>query len=456
MDLRDADVETQLRRHLAASGHRLFPAPTDLADRTRGLHRRRRRHQAAAVGLGLAAVLLFGTVPVLRGALPEVGTTDAAAPTTSAPLLKSLYDLPARGSLADDADWLAAVAGLPWTNTQIGQDADPPVESHRVLYAAEVPGGRVALVMGQEGALLSSAWFTGPSGASAEQMSQAASSVRAFPDEPVALLDAAGGAGDPAVLVVVSRPGDGIGYTAGQRVSATGALADDRVDLRVEDGTTVAAVSRPVGSLANNAVRVSRDGVEAYSVAPTLSTRAADATMAPVEVSDPRGLRSTIDESWLQTLARSALGFYGSGADGVTPVLLAAGTVTGDGDPRMAMVGLSFPSGASVVWAARYESHADGSTASMTSIDPQAAGAPLLEQTVAVRVGGGLVVSAPASAASATALTSDGTTVTTIPLVTGSGTTDLLPAPAPVAIRVRVLDAAGAVVGEAQVGGAEG
>jgi hypothetical protein len=51
----------------------------------------------------------------------------------------------------------------------------------------------------------------------------------------------------------------------------------------------------------------------------------------------------------------------------------------------MAMVGLSFPWGASVVCAARYESHADGSTAS------------------------------------ATALTPDGTTVTTIPLVSGPG-----------------------------------
>jgi hypothetical protein len=68
-------------------------------------------------------------------------------------------------------------------------------------------------------------------------------------------------------------------------------------------------------------------------------------------------------------------------------------------------------------------------------------------------VGGALVVSAPATAASAVLLASDGATVTTIPLSAGGGTTDLLPAPAPVATRVRVLDAAGAVVAEAPVTG---
>jgi hypothetical protein len=448
MDL--IDVESELRSHLAARGDRVASAPTDLVERTRRRHRQYRRHRAALVGVGLAVALLFGTVPVLRGVLPAVGRSDTAAPAASP--LPSLYDLPVRGSLAGDRAWLTDVAALPWReNAAVDPDTVPPIDSHRVLYAADVAGTRVALVMGEEGALLSSAWFTGPAGANPHEMAQAAWSVRAYPDDPLMLLDDVGG---PAVLVVVSRPGDEIEYTSGRTVSAAGDQADVDVALTAEDGVASASVPRPVGYPMSVSVRVVRDGQEVYSDFPSLSDRVADAAMAPMLISDPRGLRSNVEESWLQSLAQSALGSYGSGADGVTPVLLAAGPVAGTGDPHVAMVGLTFPSGATDHWAVRYEAvTGQSSSGNTTSTLPEPAGTPLLAQVVALRVGGALAVSAPASAATAVLLASDGTTVATVPLVDGGGATDLLPAPAPVAFRVRALDAAGTVLAEARVTG---
>ena len=449
MDL--IDVETELRSHLAT---RPVPrAPGDLAERTRVRHRRQRRQQAAMVGVGLAVALVFGSIPVLREVLPGVGTTeDAAAPSTAR--LPSLYDLPPRGSLADDADWLTEAAALPWTEVPgTTSDATPPGGSHRVLYAADLPGARVALVMGKEGALLSTAWFTGPTGAPAAEMTQATSPARAYPDQPLVLLDVPAG-GDRGVLVVVSRPGDQIAYVQGQLIAADGSSADDVVQLDVQDGVGVAAVPEPGSVLGAGEVRIRRDGEQVYDVRGILSDRALAAAAAAVELGDPRGRRSAVDESALQSTAQWALSSYGSGAEGVTPVVLAAGRVGGDGDPQVTLIGLTFPSGATVLWASRFSTTADGAgTGSTTSVDPVAAGAPLLDRTAAVRVSGALAVTAPAAATTAVVLASDGTTITTVPLTAGSGVTAVPPSPAPPPFRVRVLDAAGTPLAEAQVQG---
>jgi hypothetical protein len=450
MDL--MDVETELRTHLTSRPTPL--APEGLVERTRLLHRRRRRQQAAVVGVGLAVALLFGSVPVLRAALPDVGRSDTAAPSTAG--LTSLYDLPARGSLADDGDWLDAVAALPWAERPgVDQDTQPPVDSHRVLYAADVQGSRVALVAGRDGAVLSSAWFTGPTGADPDELTQAAASARAYPDQPITLLDVPAG-GDTGLLVVLTRPGDRVSYVQGLQVAADGSTTKDLIDLPVTEGVAVATLPAPGGLPGEATVVIDRAGQQAYSIRPATSDRAVDAALAPIAVSDPRGLRSGITESALQGTARLALSAYGSGAEGVTPVVLAAGTLAGDGEAQALLVGITFPSGATALWASRSGTAADGSgTSTTTSLDPVPAGTPLLDRTAAVRVSGSLLVTAPAGAASAVVLASDGTTVTTVPLVRGSGVTDLLPAPAPVAYRVQVLDAAGGVLAEAQVQGTE-
>jgi ferric-dicitrate binding protein FerR (iron transport regulator) len=104
------DVESRLRRHLAAGGAQLAPAPRDVAERTRLRHRQQRRHRAAVAGVALAVALVFCTTPALRGVLPDGTRSAAADPATTAGPLPSLYDLPVGGSLADDEDWPAAMA----------------------------------------------------------------------------------------------------------------------------------------------------------------------------------------------------------------------------------------------------------------------------------------------------------------------------------------------------------
>ena len=450
MDL--IDVEEGLRRHLADRGDDLAPAPRDLAERTRSRHRRQRRRQAGAAGAVLAVALVFGGIPVLRGMLPDTGTSgDAAAPSSAAPL-PSLYDLPARGSLAGDEEWLAAVAALPWTAVQLADpDTDPPVESHRVVYAADVPGARVALVMGRERAVLSATWFTGPAGAEPAEMTQALTAERTFPDQPLTLLDAAAPTG-PATLTVVSRPGDEAEYTQGLLVSADGDTTEDVVDLELTDGAGAVSVARPGIYLGTSEVRIDRDGERAYGVYPSASDRLVDSTFdAPVDVADPRGLRPGIAEDWLRGLAASALSRYGSGAAGVTPVLLAAGPVPGERDPHVAMVGLTFPSGATTAWAVRYSGTGDASTGTTTSLTPLPAAAPLLDRVLGVRVEDALAVSGPASAATAEALAADGSVVARFPVVDGSAVAGL-PATS-VVTEVRVLDPAGAVVDQVRVTG---
>jgi len=450
MDLRD--VETELRAHLA--DRPVPPAPEGLVQRTRVLHRRRRRHQAALAGAGLAVALLVGSVPVLRDALPDVPGSDVAAPPSAAQ--PSLYDLPVRGSLAGDAGWLEEVAALPWTAVpEADPDTDPPSGSHRVLYAADVPGGRVALVMGAEGAVLSAAWFVGPPGAEPTELTQAAPAARAYPDQPLTLLDAPDATG-PAVLVVVSRPGDEATYTQGHLVSATGEETDDVVQVELDDGAGSAEVVSPSVFPGYTEVRVERDGEQAYSLDPGLSDRSLDAELAvPVDVADPRGLRAgDIDEEWLRGLTQSALSRYGSGADGVTPVLLAAGAAAGAGDPHVLMIGLTFPSGATTVWAVRYVTTEGSSSGTTTSLPPAPAGVPLPEQALGVRVAGALAVSAPARAAAAEALAADGTVVAAFPLVDGTAVAEL-PLTPPVT-DVRVLDTAGSVVAQVRVTGTNG
>jgi hypothetical protein len=72
------------------------------------------------------------------------------------------------------------------------------------------------------------------------------------------------------------------------------------------------------------------------------------------------------------------------------------------------------------------------------------AGAPLLEQALALSIDGILTVSGPGTGVTAEVLVADGRTVTRFALVGGAGASV-----SPEAVGVRILDAGGAVVGEA-------
>ncbi|GAA4730153.1 hypothetical protein GCM10023328_06220 [Modestobacter marinus] len=442
MDL--IDVETELRTHLAT---RPVPrAPEGLAERTRVRHRRQRRQQAAVVGVGLAVLLVFGSVPVLRGLLPEVGSSDTAAPSSSTPL-PSLYDLPTRGTLADDEDWLAGVAALDWGSDDPAYAPTPPTESHRVAFAGDTATGRVALVLGQEDAQLSSVWFTGPAGARPEEMTPATQPQETFPDQPQLLLDVTDPAASRGVLIAVSRPGDEFAHTAGSSVAADGSVTTEFASVEAADGVATVDVPAPTGWLFGQQVQVVRDGVTAYTLPVGLSDRASEAATAPIPVADPRGLRSAANETWLQGLLQQMLGHYGVRPEEVAPTLLAVGSPTGSAAEQIIMVGLTFPSGATVTWTGRSIADTRSSDTWTVAGAPAAAGPELLDRLFALPISGGhLAVSGPLTGVTAEVLDRDGGLLTTLPLVSGGGA-GAVPPPG-TAATVRVRDAAGTVVAE--------
>ena len=441
MDL--ADVENDLRAHL----HRQATprAPEGLVKRTRALHRQRRRTQAGVVATGVAVALLFGGVPALRAALPQPDRSDVAAPSAPASAPRtSLYDLPPRGSLAGDQDWLAGVAALDWGTDDAGQ-LDPPVDSHRVVYAGDVSTGRVALVLGEDGSELSSIWFTGPTGATPAEMTPATSPQQTFPDLPQLLVDVAAPADRSGVLIAVSRPGDRFSYSPGVSVAADGTAAALSLPVPATDGVAVLDISTPVGWASGRQVTIEREGSAGYTLSPTPSERAWAAAQQPIPVADPRGLRASVNETWLQNLVQLMVGRYGVRPEDVSPTLLAAASPGTDAEQTI-LVGMTLPSGATVTWASRTTARAESSETNTVSGAPAAAGPGLLDQLVALPLTGGhLAVSGPAAGVAAEVLDRDGALLTTLPLVSGGGGGDV---PPPAAATVRVLDASGAVIAE--------
>ncbi|MGY1843947.1 hypothetical protein [Modestobacter sp. SYSU DS0875] len=443
MDL--LDVETELRSHLANRPTPLAPDPRDLVTRTRERHRRRRRHQAAVAGVGLSVVLVFGAVPVVGGLLPDVGRSDAAAPATRTVTTTSLYDVPVRGALADDAAWLQAVAALPWEPDELDPATPPPVDSHRVAWADDVDGVRIAFVLGSADGRISGTWFTGPAGAEPAEMTQATGVQRLVRNQPTGLVDVPAG-GSSSLLVVVGLPGDTVEYVDGTTVTAAGEERVDRRTMPGADGVAAGAIGDPRGTPPMH-IAVQRNGQALGSMSLTMTDRAEAVLPIPVEASDPRGLRSRVSEQAVQQMLQVAVGTYGSGLDGATPVLLAAGP-TGSGE--MVLAGVTFRSGATVLVVGATRLEADGSTTgSASTADPRPAGVPLVDQLLAVPLGGDLAVSGPPDAAVAEVLDSDGALLTTLPLVAGSGVGSAGDGPA--AATVRFLAADGTELAEAPV-----
>ncbi|MGY2080916.1 hypothetical protein [Modestobacter sp. SYSU DS0657] len=445
MDL--IDVETELRSHLANRPAPLAPDPRDLVTRTRDRHRRRRRHQAVVAGVGLSVALVFGSVPVVGALLPEPRTAgDAAAPSRTV-TTTSLYDVPVRGALADDAAWLQAVAALPWRSDEFDPDTPPPVDSHRVAWAGDVAGTRIALVLGSQDGRLTGTWFTGPDGAAPGELTQATGVQRLLRNQPVAFVDVPDGRSS-GVLVVVGLPGDTVEYVDGTTVTASGEEQVERRQLPGEDGVAAGEISGPRGLPLGVRAVVLRNGQELDSMSYMTTDRADAVAQTPAEgLTDPRGLRSRVSEQAVQTVLGMAVRTYGPGLDGATPVLLAAGS-TGSGE--MVLAGFTFRSGATLLVVGSTRHGVDGSTTgSASTADPQPAGVPLTDQLLAVPLDGDLALSGPPDAAVAEVLDAAGARLVTVPLVSGSGVGTAGDGPA--AATVRFLGADGSVLAQAPV-----
>jgi hypothetical protein len=206
-----------------------------------------------------AAAVVLAVVPHRADVPPAAAPPPAVAVADTADPGPSLYDVPTRGSLAGDADFLAGVRAIDWAsppNAALGV-LSPPADTRRVLFAGDVPGGhRWALVMGRVGDQLRTAWFAGRAGARPGQLTLWLSPGDAAPGEPITLQDAGAPTGP---LVVVGLPGDRVEYSPGQDRGADGGLVRHYSPLPVVDGVALGEVTTPVVAHAGVAIAY-RDG----------------------------------------------------------------------------------------------------------------------------------------------------------------------------------------------------
>jgi DNA-directed RNA polymerase specialized sigma24 family protein len=415
--------------------------------------RRRTVRRSWAGGLVAAACVVAVAVPLWRSAPPPPPATPATTPSAGpsaqpppiAPRSGPVLVGPTRGSLAGDPAFLVAVRQAGW-----GAQVPPPVEDRQVVFAADTPDGRVALVTGTVHEDFRGVWLTGPVGAPADQLTVHVP-ARLGPDRPVTLV--LGGPG-PATLVVVAGPADRVELSDRLQVGPRGTVARSYAAVEAADGTAVVPVRTTAAGTAVS-VRVTREGrVVHRSGADGVRSPPAPAAAPPV----PDRLRPVpaFPDAGLLTTALTDL----AAPLAVEPAALEAELLWSDVLPgarpgSVAVVLAHSPGGALLVgtWARV------GSVTVLCGVQTPPGTADVARLTVA-RVcdttsptsapgdgGRWLVVSAPVSGGTAELLDARDRPVATVPL-SGGGAVTALP---PDAAEVLVRDAAGATVTRAPV-----
>jgi hypothetical protein len=456
----DIELETGLRELRSRADH-LPPPPADLARRTRERYRAQRRGRIAMATGALVAALVVVGVPAVASTVLD-GRGQTAAPTTGADpgRLPALADLPTRGSLADDGAWIEAARLLPWSWTAAsGTTPEAPVDTRRVAFAGDVPGARVALVVGG-GEQPAAAWFTGPVGAAPEQMALAAAPGDTIDQAPLALLDVPDAASGSRTLVVVAWPGESASLVTGRSVNAAGETSERRRPVPMTDGVGAITTDGPSAYPVQTQLWVERTVPVRGSYNPTLtvSARALAVGSPAAEPADPRSLLGSVREDDVQATVAALAGYYGTPAEDLRPTLLAGGPVAPGSPYSTVLVGVTFPSGATTAalgirWATTDDPSGSMFQVALTEVTP--AGRGLHDRVIAVpaSVPGGLVltVSGPESATRVVVEGRDGTTIADSRLVRGAGTAALSANPDGAA--VRFLDGAGTVLATAPITG---
>jgi hypothetical protein len=445
--LSDPELETRLRDLRDRADH-IAPAPFDLAERTRERFRVERRRRTALAAAGLAAVLVLVGVPVAASGLlaDRLGGETATSPDRPA-----LSDLPTRGSLAGDAEWLEAVTMLSWASAAGGPDL--PVQDPTVAFAGDVPGGRAALVLGRDlDGKPWHAWFLGPIGADPDQMALAAPPDETTELAPLALMDAPDPASDTATLVVVAWPGDGVTLVTGRTVDAAGKTSEHREPVPTTDGAGAITTPGPPTWPLERQLWV-QQSAGSYTPQLTVTDRALHRDRPVPDVADPRGLRGSVRDEDLQAAVEALAGYYGMPAGDLRPTLLAGEPISGGSRSSVVLVGATFPSGATtaaqvIIWGSDDSASGLASQVGLTEVHP--AGTALLDRVFAVpsSVPGAilLTVSGPSTGVLAEAYSADDRLIMRLPLTSGAGTTAVT---APLDdITVRVFDDSGALLAE--------
>lgn len=458
-------IEQLVRDTLVSYADRAGPPPDELDRTVLARHRRSRRQRAAIVSASVCAVLAILAVPVAMstGHAPD-------APGFAQGGAGGIFDLPTRGSLADDAQFVEAVRRLPWKDrlgrTPLPPDlVEPALDTRRVVFAGEVPGGRWVMVVGTVNDELLAAWFTGSSGAEATELVVQDAPHGIDPNHPVAFTKA--GTAEQA-MVVIGAPGDVIEVSDRGVLAESGAVSRDYRRVQAVDGVAVVNVSLlPPFTQTAMSVRVTRDTDEVFRGRPDISGSPQDAP--PPELVQ---VRPGATEPELQA-ARATLSVltepFGLGPDEADAALLWAGDLPSPGrSPASAIVvALTVPSGVIAVavdWNVPIDDQGTraGSRCLQEAYPGGVAAADLLiaarcDITVLTDAAdqdsvSSLIIVGPVNAVEAKLLGADGSDLGTIPLVDGVGAPGFVDG----STTVLALDGDGRVIAEAAVSTYEG
>jgi hypothetical protein len=391
-DLQDALDEVA---RTEASSVPALPSGPELA---REAVRRRRRRWLAAVAVGCAAVGVAVVALSGGGGSPTAGgrTSEGTGPETSAAV--DLADLPTRGSLADDAEFLAGLTELPWSEEgtlDYPTDITTAPESRRVLFAGDVPGGRWALLVGRPEFVGEAseeprpvitedwfmAWFTGPPGAEADEMSLASYPYGLVYDHVPAFLDPRSG-----TLVVLAAPGDSVEVSQRPDIDADGRDSRAWVPVDTTDGIGVARLApAEIPWVWSVVYRVHREGRATLSMSPDIGIVSMDEEVPQLGIDFP-GPPSEEGRLAAGYAAMAVLSTTGLSLAEVDITAQALAPVSAPAGGTIALVTVTLPSGAVVVSTQWARNSADGLIGgSDCGMEIRPAGLPPAERVLAAR-----------------------------------------------------------------------
>jgi hypothetical protein len=385
-------------------------------------------------------------VPLVRST-PDPAPAPSAGPVTAggtgtrspgAPRSTPVLVGPARGSLAGDSGFLDAVRQVGWGGLE------PPAPADReVVFAADTPDGRVALVVGTVLEDFRGVWLTGPVGAAPDQL------VPHLPqqlgrDRPVTLL--LGGPG-PATLVVVAGRQDEITVSERLMTGPRGTVGRAYVPVGTADGIAVVP-ARTTSAGPALSVRVAREGREVYRAGVDWPGAQPGASV-PVPLPAPLRSSAAAPDPHVVDAALIDLAVpLGVEPAALQPQLLWSGALPlGHGEATVAVVVAHSPGGALVVTTWAGGSAGAGTCGTQTPPGTTDVATLTVARICDVRSPGRgsgndaswLVVTAPPASVSAEVLDGDGRVVGVLALQSG-GAVEPLPAGAR---SVRTLDATG-------------
>lgn len=423
-------------------------APEDMHALVLGQHRRSRRRRLTGTALAVSAALVVG-VPVATQVLDDPpAQLDAARPGAD------FVPGPTRGSLADDAAFLAELVQQPWGR---GPDAaQPSTDDKHVLFAGDVPGGRWSWVVAQVDGTWSGVWFVGPVGATADEMQiDGDANAEGIGATVVTRTDPLQAQGP---LLVLAEPGDVVEVSEAPEIAADATVT--RTYRPVETMEGVAVIAGPDVSAAT-AVRVIRGGETVYRVGNSAGFQLEPGSSADqaIEVAMLEA-RGAPDPAIVRSLLERLVAPTGLTAEDLTLEVLWGGPLSDEWpQPRAAVLGAELPSGALAVVGGWSWASGEASGPSVLQILP--AGAPVRDRLVVMRsdvstsrhgaeTSSYLVIVGPEDAVSAQALAGE-RVLAEVALTAGVAT---LPFPAGTD-HVVVTDGGGEVIADEPVGTVE-